>query len=237
MATPRDVINRALKLIGVLAQGETGTAAQLSDGLTTLNEMLESWSTENLMIHGETTENFDLVANQQTYSMGPAGDFATVRPIEILNLTWRDNTVSPVLELPIEIIPQEQWKYEEVKETNSIYPTKAYINYTYPNLTVNFWPMPSSARQVSITSNKQLTTYSSLSTAMSLPLGYLKAFRYNLAEELAPEYGMMPSNDVAKHARISKANVKRQNIKLTRLKSEVSGLVGRRGSFDYRTGE
>ncbi len=47
--TAGDQINRALRLLGVLAEGETSSAAVMQDSLTALNQMIESWNTERLL--------------------------------------------------------------------------------------------------------------------------------------------------------------------------------------------
>jgi len=48
-------------------------------------------------------------------------------------------------------------------------------------------------------------------TELTFPPGYLRAFRYNLALELAPEFNMDPSAQVARIAMTSKRDVKRIN--------------------------
>lgn len=236
MATARDIINRSLKLIGVLAQGETATADQLTDGLDALNDMLDSWSTQNLMIYQYTDEELTLAPSQSVYTMGSGGDLDTTRPIEIVNMIWRDNTDG--LDLPIKIVPQAQYKYEPNKDTENSVISTCYVNYKHPLVELTFWPVPSTAEKVEITSYKPLTTYSALSTTVDLPPGYLKALRFNLAIELAPEYGIEPSPYVDREASRARANIKRQNKKPIRSRSEVALLdTNRSGVFDYRTGE
>ena len=58
MATAQDMINEALKLIAVYAPGETPTDADIEQGLTCLNDMLDSWSNESLATYAvlEQTE-------------------------------------------------------------------------------------------------------------------------------------------------------------------------------------
>jgi hypothetical protein len=50
VATVRDRIKRAMRLIGAAATGETPSADELADGLTALNAMLSSWSLESLLV-------------------------------------------------------------------------------------------------------------------------------------------------------------------------------------------
>ena len=44
MRTAGDIAGRALIRTGVIASGETPTAAELSDAVTTMSDMLDSWS-------------------------------------------------------------------------------------------------------------------------------------------------------------------------------------------------
>lgn len=238
MATPRDIISNALELIGVLAPGETASAAQLTSGLRSFNRMLENWSTENLMHYGETTEDLTLVASQKVYTMGTGGDLNTTKPVEILNITWKDDFVSPALELPVEIVDQRQYKFEETKDITSNIVTKAYINFTDPLVNISVYPVPSAAKKLSITSNKPITTYTSLSTSIALPVGWLEALEYNLALRVRPSYGVPLDAYIDKIARQSKANIKRQNIKPIKVGTEIASIVGSKlSAYDYRTGE
>lgn len=45
MTTARDIIDRAMRRIGVLAEDEQLTAAQASNGLESLNDMMHEWIT------------------------------------------------------------------------------------------------------------------------------------------------------------------------------------------------
>jgi len=50
-----------------------------------------------------------------------------------------------------------------------------------------------------------------LSTTLAFPPGYLRAFKYNLACEIAAEFGVEPSPQVQRIAMTSKRNLKRIN--------------------------
>jgi hypothetical protein len=75
------------------------------------------------------------------------------------------------------------------------------------------WPKPSAANKVVLYSMKALTAFATADTAVSLPNGYLRALRYNLAIEMAPEFGREPSALVVTAAQESKEVIKRMNIK------------------------
>ena len=83
MATARDMIDSALRLTGVKAPGETATNGEAADALEVWNDLLDALALENLMLYGNENETFNLVANQQSYTIGPSGNFNTKRPVEI----------------------------------------------------------------------------------------------------------------------------------------------------------
>jgi hypothetical protein len=62
-----------------------------------------------------------------------------------------------------------------------------------------------------IVSVNPLTAPANLATVLAFPPGYLRAFRYNLACEIAPEFGVEPSPTVMRVAMTSKRNLKRIN--------------------------
>ena len=51
MASAGDIINGALRLIGMLAEGETPSAETSADALFAMNQMIDSWNLEKLMIY------------------------------------------------------------------------------------------------------------------------------------------------------------------------------------------
>jgi hypothetical protein len=235
MSTARDIIKGSLRLIGALATGETPPAEESNDALFALNGMLDSWSNENLIINAVTREEFTLVGGQAAYSFGPGGDFDSSRPIGIERVLIQ-NTQVPQNEIPVEIITMHEFASIPTKDVQGSIPTQVFIDGTFPNETLNFYPVPSEGTTVVIYSQKPLLNLPSLNTSISLPTGYERAIRYNLAMEIAPEYGREASNTVVVVAMRSKEVIKRKNIRPVYLKCDEATLDHKR-PFDYRTGE
>jgi hypothetical protein len=74
-----------------------------------------------------------------------------------------------------------------------------------------------------------------LTTALAFPPGYLRAFKYNLACELAPEFGVEPSPTVSRIAMTSKRNLKRINSPGDIMSLPYS-IVGTRQRFNVFSG-
>lgn len=234
--TARDLITKSLKLIGVLSGNEAPSANEASDALSSLNDMLDLWSTQSLLIYAKTQEVFPLVASQQSYTMGPGGNFNTTRPQRIEEASLRINGTT-TNDLPVEIITQAQWANITVKSVTSSIPTKLFEQNTYPLDTIYLWPVPSDlSKSLVLWSWKPLTNFATLDTVVNLPPGYNKTLKYNLGVELAPEYGKQVDPVIIAQAVGSKDDIKRMNSK-TILLSQDASVVGHRKAFNYLTGE
>jgi hypothetical protein len=71
MTTPIEIISRALKDIGALEAGEIPTPDASQDALDMLNDLIDQWSNEGMMIYNVTEIVFPLIAGQTQYTIGP----------------------------------------------------------------------------------------------------------------------------------------------------------------------
>lgn len=235
MSTVRDLIRGSLRLIGAVATGETPSADEQTDALSVLNDMIDSWSTERLLIYSIIREEFPLVVGQQSYTIGAAGNFNTTRPMRIEHAGIKISGTNPI-ELPMNILNRDEWAGIVVKSTQSSIPTMIHSEGTYPLDTLDLWPVPSATNTLVLYSWKALTSFASVNTTLALPQGYAKALRYNLALELAPEYGKTASDLVVEQAAEAKGNIKRMNIRPSFLGVD-DALLSERTSFNWLTGE
>ena len=205
-----DQINGALRLLGVLAEGETPTAAMSNDGLNALNQMIDSWNTEKLMIFNTQDQIFNWPADEIRRTLGPSGDFVGNRPVLLDDSTYyRDPSTN--VSFGIKMINQQQYNGIAVKTVTSTYPQVMWINMEYPDISMTIYPKPTRTLEWHFVSADELTQPALLATNLYFPPGYLRAFRYNLACEIAPEYGIEPPPTVGRIAMTSKRNLKRIN--------------------------
>jgi hypothetical protein len=210
MATAGDQINRALRLLGVLAEGETTSAEVSQDALTAMNQMIDSWNTERLSVFSTQNQVFTWPASAISRTLGPTGNFVGNRPVTVQDSTYFRDPLTNV-SYGIKIINQQQYDGIAVKTVTSTYPQVLWINMSYPDIEMYVYPVPLRDLEWHFVSVEELTQPAVLATELAFPPGYLRAFTYNLACEIAPEFGVEPSPQVKRIAMTSKRNIKRIN--------------------------
>jgi hypothetical protein len=210
MATAGDIINGSLRLLGVLAEGEVPSAETSQDALNAMNQMIDSWNTERLSVFSTQDQVFTWPAGLLSRTLGPTGDFVGNRPVQVDDSTYFVDPGTGV-SYGIKIINQQQYDGIAVKTVSSTYPQVIFINMTYPDIEMFIYPRPTRALTWHFISVEELTQPATLATNLAFPPGYLRAFRYNLACEMAPEFGTEPSAQVRRIAMSAKRNIKRIN--------------------------
>jgi hypothetical protein len=208
--TAGDQINRSLRLLGVLAEGETPSASVSQDALMALNQMIDSWNTERLSTFVTQDQTFLWPAGFISRTLGPSGDFVGLRPILIDDATYYRDPGTNV-SFGIKFINQQQYNGIAVKTVTSTYPQVCWVNMGFPDITLTIYPKPTRELEWHFVSVQELDRPANLATVMYYPPGYLRAFTYNLAMEFAPEFGVEPSPQVSRIAMTSKRNLKRIN--------------------------
>jgi len=210
MATAGDIINGSLRLLGVLAEGEVPSAETSQDALNAMNQMIDSWNTERLSVFSTQDQVFIWPAGLLNRTLGPSGDFVGNRPVLLDDATYFKDPGTGV-SYGIKFINQQQYDGIAVKSVTSTYPQVIFVNNTFPDVDMFVYPRPTRDLEWHFISVEELTQPATLATSLHFPPGYLRAFRYNLACEMAPEFGVEPSSQVSRIAMASKRDLKRIN--------------------------
>ena len=212
--TAGDQINRALRLIGMLAEGETPSSETSNDCLVALNQMLDSWNTERLSVFNTIDQVFTWPAGEIQRHLGPngasLGGFDGIRPILLDDATYYRDPGTNV-SFGIKFINQQQYDGIAVKTVTSTYPQVMWINMEFPSIQMTVYPRPTRDLEWHFISVQELDQPATLNTILAFPPGYLRAFTYALAMEIAPEFGVEPSPQVQRIAMTSKRDLKRIN--------------------------
>ena len=232
--TAGDQINAALRLIGQLAEAETPTAATSQDALAAMNQMLDSWNIERLSVFCTQDETHTWPPGTVSRTLGPTGNFVGLRPAYLDDSTYfRDASTN--VSYGIKLINQQQYNGIAVKTVTSTYPQLLWVNMTYPDVTMYMYPVATRPLEFHFISVQPLTEPAALNTVLTFPPGYLRAFKYNLACEIAAEFGVEPTPTVQRIAMSSKRNLKRVNNPDDKMALPY-GLVSNRQRFNIYTG-
>jgi hypothetical protein len=237
MTTARDLIQGALEKIQVYATGEQASNPDIARGFSELNSMLDSWSNENLTCYAILEQTGTILPGISSYTIGPGGTFNMTRPLKILDGPGRCYIVDQYgNKYPISVVTQDQWNLITQPFTTSDLPSTLFYDPQYPLGIINIYPTPYQSFPLYWDSYLALAEFASLSGVLTLPPGYEKAIRDNLAVELAPYY---PSAQLTpaliRGAAKAKANVKRTNIRSLLAYYDPEIVSKARGAWDIYT--
>ncbi len=228
MTTALNIITKAMLKVGILTKTESPSSDEANDALDALNDLLASWSNESLLITSRVTEQFNLSSGVGNYTIGSGQDFATIRPIKIVESHIINGIISYE---SMYQCPDEVYQGLNLKTLQSI---PSLLNYTnaYPYGTIRLYPYPSTGYILSITSEKELDQFT-LNQTVNLAPGWNRALIYNLAVELAPEYGQQVDPLVLKIANDSKGQIAKSILRVRTMDAPPLSQIG---MFNIYTG-
>lgn len=201
MTTARDLIEDAAAEIGELAADTSLSAFDANRMLRRLQQMIDGWALERLMVYTVGQESFAMTPGTASYT---TASLSGGRPVAVESVFVRnDSTDSPVL------LTRDKTQYDMIPDkTTTGLPELCYYDAGYTTGTFYFWPAPVVAYTCFVTSRRVLTGALALTTSITLPPGYERAIVTNLAVESAPMFGRDPSASTVDAARKSKAALK-----------------------------
>ena len=210
--TCADLIKASLKRINAIQANETPSAEDQSDAFLRLNDLVDAWQTERLTIFTVTRTTFTITSGTQNYAVGGA------RPTFLDHVNYiQDTTATVPVELPLPLLTDDQYAAWPNKTLTSVYPYVSYYNPTYPTGTLTLLPTPTGTTlQGVIYAPNAVQQFATTADVISMPPGYQRALRDNLAVELWTEFRENVPIDptLVQSARESKADMKRLNTRM-----------------------
>lgn len=220
--TPRQMIYRAFRDLKVSRSGQGPNTEMLQDGLDAMQELIDSWNIERLMVRAVTRELVDVDGNP----------YLVVQPQKLEALGYVDVNGS---ESQVELIGWKQWAEIAGKDTEPDTPSVAYLDNAWPEQQMHPNPVPEEG-EWALYMWQVIELISDLDTVYCFPSGYAAAIRWNLADYLAPSFaglyykgGDILHEQIAQKARYFKGKVKSYNAKppLMSCDPALLGSVGR----------
>lgn len=202
MPTAEDIVKNALSEIGVIYAEEPVSESTLDFCFARLNRMLDSWAAQRRFVYYIKQESFPFVLSQQSYTIGPTGDFVTKRPLKIerCNLILMSGTSET--HIPLAVINVDDYAIMAMPNLTSSFPSKVYYQPTFPDGTLYPWPIPADVNnKLEIFSGHQLDKFEQMDDEMFFPPGYEEAITLSLAELLCLPFGRSLEINLADNAR------------------------------------
>lgn len=147
--TVAELITLAMKRVNILSVNQSISADDLDDGLSLFNLWLDSLSIQSITIPFLKRSTFPIVSGTGTYTVGPTGDIAIVRPTIMDHVNYIDASLNPSIERELSFLTDDAYAAIPIKTlTNplpSFYYWKPYLD-TDPSLgSLFFWLTPTSS--------------------------------------------------------------------------------------------
>lgn len=185
-----ELIQSALRKLGISAQGETVTAEDSAWVLEELQRLIDRTNARREMIYNVNFSKFTLLTNTQPITIGPSGQFAmNQRPVRLEAASLVLTSSSPNVEIPIRVRDDDWWAAQTIKGLPSTLPTDVYYSPDTPLGNLNFWPIPTSVNDVRLETWVNLTQAIDASTALAMPPAYWDYIVMTLARDASPSYG------------------------------------------------
>lgn len=209
------IATAAAQYLMVIDPGGTLSTAQLDQARRAMNNLLDNWSSEQLMVPSFRLQTFSLSANVGAYTIGTGQTWNTTRPVSI-ETAVHINTLNAVpLETPIGVVNAAQWAAIQDRSESQNFIKSLFYDRGYPTGNVYVSPRPL-AGSIQIGTYDALTQFADNTTPINVVVGYQDALELMLAIKVAPMYDMAPSGSLIKMA----------NAAMARLRDLNAGLMG-----------
>ena len=179
------LITGALRLAGVIAQGETPSASQVSDAATSLNMMVKAWMADGMPLWCIRTITITPVAGQNTYTYNTP---KLLKPIQ----AWNRQTSSQV-DIPMRMISRQEYNILGNKSTTGN-PIQLFFNPNLSSTEIKLFPTPDSTAAaqnvIYIVAQVPYQDFDSATDTPDFPQEWYEAIKYGLAVRLAGEYNI-----------------------------------------------
>jgi hypothetical protein len=216
LVTAQDLVTRAMKALGALGSNEVPSATEATDGLVALNTMLDSWAGEELASYQVLEQSVVLTVGKSQYTIGTVGtpDINVDRPLAIVQAYIQDTNGLRYL---MKVVPRDKWNQIGQLTITSQIPNTLFYDPQFPLGVLNLYPVPLQPWTLFYDSMLQQALFTALTTQLSAPPGYTRAYVLNLALEMMNVgfHSMLSPPDLdmlVKNAADAKANIKRNNI-------------------------
>lgn len=193
-----EIIKRALRLLGVIAQGENPTTVQTNEAATALNGLVKAWQADGMPLWAIKTHKFKPIAGLNTYTFGEGmipDDWNIPKPLKVLQ-AWHYNSATNV-NTPMRIVTQQEYNMLGNKLMSGT-PIQLWYHPLVNIGEMKIYLTPDSYTEtfleIHFVYQAPFADFDAATDVPDFPQEWYDAVTYGLATRLAPEYGI-PSAD------------------------------------------
>jgi hypothetical protein len=183
------IISGALRLCGVLAEGETATTEQINNGAEALNMLVKRLMADGMPLWAMKQYSVTLVAGQKEYTIGVGEAVNTAKPLRVVQAF--NHATSGSLDIPMRIVTRDEYN-KLGNKTSSGNPIQIFYEPLNETGKLHVFPVPdsTSASQnvVTLVYQRPFEDFDSSTDTPDFPQEWLETIKYLLATRLAGEY-------------------------------------------------
>jgi hypothetical protein len=207
-ATSRDsLISGALRAAGAIAQGETPTATMVSEAAEALNMLVKAMQADGMPLWAIKKYQITLTASTADYTIGVGSTVSTPKPLKVIQAYLRNTSSS--IDTPVRIITRDE--YERLgNKTSSGEPVQIFYEPLLTTGVLHVFPVPdatvAAANTLYIIYQRPFEDFDASTDEPDFPQEYYHTLKFQLADVLAPEYGLslQERQDLAARAKRTK---------------------------------
>jgi hypothetical protein len=175
------LIYDAYRALGVLRPGQSTSPEGHDDALGVLNDLVDFWNTESLMVPSLRRDVYPLTAGVGSYTLGPGGTLGGERPQRVTSaaLVACDCGCGCSGGACRNLRLTTAWQDCSCNSGIS-------IDTAYPDVNIRIHPAPYAGESLALQSWQTLSGFADLDTPYGFAPGYALAMRWGLAQQLAP---------------------------------------------------
>lgn len=183
------IISGALRLCGVLAEGETATTEQINNGAEALNMLVKRLMVDGMPLWAMKQYSVTLIAGQKEYTIGIGEAINTAKPLRVVQAF--NQSITGTLDIPMRIVTRDEYN-KLGNKTTSGNPIQIFYEPLNETGKLHVFPVPdsTSASQnvITLVYQRPFEDFDSSTDTSDFPQEWLETIKYLLATRLAGEY-------------------------------------------------
>jgi hypothetical protein len=188
--TRDQIINGALRKCQVLQEGQTATAAQITDAAEALNNLVVEFRTLGMPLWKRTDLDVTMVDSQQDYVIGVAETLAYAYPLKLLQARLLQPQSNTYVNLNI----LADYDFNRLSRNSAGVPVSVAYKPQLDKGTLSVWPIPNSAvpagTKIVLTYTSPVEIFNASSDDADFPGEWYNALIYGLASLMSDEFAL-----------------------------------------------